>query len=105
MIQETKFMNEQMYIYISGSIYIEEATEMRENFIYLINKGHKMFVVDLAQVDYIDSTGLGMLVFAVFWLLGMQFSAGSFCPLPAPFCFFSFLLLEGPGGTLPFEEL
>jgi len=64
MIQETKFMNEQMYIYISGSIYIEEATEMRENFIYLINKGHKMFVVDLAQVDYIDSTGLGMLVFA-----------------------------------------
>lgn len=38
------------------------------------------------------------------WLLGMQFSTGSFWALPAPFCFFSFLA-EEPGGTLPFEEL
>lgn len=39
------------------------------------------------------------------WLLGMQFSTGSFWLFPAPFCFFSFLLVEEPGGTLPFEEL
>lgn len=63
MIRETKLMNGQMCIYISGSIYIEEATELRETFTYLINRGHKLFMVDLTQVDYMDSTGLGMLIF------------------------------------------
>ena len=63
MIEETKLIDGEMHIVVVGSIYVEDATDIRETFMYLINKGNTAFVVDLSQVDYMDSTGLGMLVF------------------------------------------
>lgn len=63
MIEATKLIDGVMHIVVVGSIYVADATDIRETFMFLINKGHTMFVVDLSKVDYMDSTGLGMLVF------------------------------------------
>ena len=62
MIRETKMVNDQMQLILTGSIYVEDAKEMRETLTSFIDKGQTSFLIDLSQVDYIDSTGLGMLV-------------------------------------------
>lgn len=62
MTQETKLVNEQIQVILAGSIYVEDARAMRESLTALIEKGQNTFLIDLAQVDYIDSTGLGMLI-------------------------------------------
>lgn len=53
---------EQVLVKISGSIYVEEAAQVRENLIGYIGKGYKDFIVDLGGVDYIDSSFLGTLI-------------------------------------------
>ena len=62
MIQETTVTDNHVVVNLSGSIYVEEAAQIRESLIGYIEKGHKTFVVDLGNVDYIDSSGLGTLV-------------------------------------------
>ena len=62
MIQEITVTDNQVVVNLSGSIYVEEAAQIRESLIGYIEKGHKTFVVDLGNVDYIDSSGLGTLV-------------------------------------------
>ncbi len=62
MIQEITVADNHVLVNLSGSIYVEEAAQIRESLIGYIEKGHKTFVVDLGSVDYIDSYGLGTLV-------------------------------------------
>lgn len=62
MIQEITVIDNQVQVNLSGSIYVEEAAQLRESLIGYIEKGHKTFVIDLGNVDYIDSSGLGTLV-------------------------------------------
>ena len=62
MIQEITGTDNHVIVNLSGSIYVEEAAQIRESLIGYIEKGHKTFVVDLGNVDYIDSSGLGTLV-------------------------------------------
>ena len=62
MIQEITVTDNHVVVNLSGSIYVEEAVQIRESLIGYIEKGHKTFVVDLGNVDYIDSSGLGTLV-------------------------------------------
>ena len=62
MIQEMKNVDDQMNIILAGSIYVEDAKELREKIADLIEKGQINLLFDLSQVDYIDSTGLGMFV-------------------------------------------
>lgn len=62
MIQEITITDNHVVVNLSGSIYGEEAAQIRESLIGYIEKGHKTFVVDLGNVDYIDSSGLGTLV-------------------------------------------
>ena len=64
MIRETVLVGEQMQIFLAGCIYVDAATELRETFTYLMNRGHNFFLVDLSQVTYIDCMGLGVLIFA-----------------------------------------
>lgn len=47
---------------LSGSIYVEEAAALREELLTYIEKGHKNFYINMTGVDYIDSSGLGVLV-------------------------------------------
>ena len=62
MIQEITVTSEHVLVNLSGSIYVEEAAQIRESLIGYIDNGHKTFIVDLEKVDYIDSSGLGTLV-------------------------------------------
>ena len=62
MIQEITVTDNHVIVNLSGSIYVEEAAQIRKSLIGYIEKGHKTFVVDLGNVDYIDSSGLGTLV-------------------------------------------
>lgn len=47
---------------LSGSLYVNEATILREKFLEKINQGKKDFMIDFSNVNYIDSSGLGVLV-------------------------------------------
>ena len=62
MTQEITVAENQVLVKLSGSIYVEEAAQVRESLIGYIENGHKTFIVDLGEVDYIDSSGLGTLV-------------------------------------------
>jgi anti-sigma B factor antagonist len=62
MIQEITVAENHVLVSLSGSIYVEEAAQLRESLIGYIEKGHKTFIIDLGDVDYIDSSGLGTLV-------------------------------------------
>lgn len=49
----------------SGEIDVATAAELRDQLTRLIADDHRQLVVDLEGVDFIDSTGLGVLVGAV----------------------------------------
>lgn len=62
MKQEFKVADGRVNIFLSGSMYVEEAAVLREKLLDYAEKGLKVFWIDIAQVDYMDSSGLGVLV-------------------------------------------
>jgi anti-sigma B factor antagonist len=54
--------NDEISMTINGSIYVEEAASIREQLVAYLDNGHKNFIINLGNVDYIDSSGLGVLV-------------------------------------------
>ena len=67
--QEITVIDNQVHVCLSGSIYEEEMLPLRKELIGYIAKGHKAFVLDFGNVDYIDSGGLGALVAFQKWAL------------------------------------
>ncbi len=49
----------------SGEIDVVAAPELREQLVQLISDGTTKMVIDIENVDFIDSTGLGVLVGAI----------------------------------------
>lgn len=47
---------------VSGWIEIEAAPQLRETLIGVIDEGHVNLVIDLSNVAFLDSTGLGVLI-------------------------------------------
>ena len=47
---------------LKGRLTVGEASSIREKVNELLAKGRRNLIFDLAQVDYIDSTGLGSMV-------------------------------------------
>ena len=62
MKQDFNVGNGQVTVSLSGSLYVEEAAALRERLLDYIQSGQRNFVIDLKGVDYIDSSGLGVLV-------------------------------------------
>jgi anti-sigma B factor antagonist len=49
-------------VQITGEIDVYTAPKLREALIDLVNGGHYHLVVDVERVEFLDSTGLGVLV-------------------------------------------
>ncbi|MGH3357528.1 MAG: STAS domain-containing protein [Nocardioidaceae bacterium] len=47
---------------VTGEIDVYTAPRLRERLIDLVNQGHHHLVVDVEKVEFLDSTGLGVLV-------------------------------------------
>jgi anti-sigma B factor antagonist len=62
MKQEFGVVNGQVHVSLAGSLYVEGAAGLREKLLEYIQSGYRDFTVDLKGVDYIDSSGLGVLV-------------------------------------------
>lgn len=62
MKQDFNIINNQVTVSLTGSLYVEEAAVLRERLLEYIQAGHRDFIVNLNNVDYIDSSGLGVLV-------------------------------------------
>lgn len=58
----TSINNGKVMVNLKGSMYVEDAGILREKLITLMESGQKQFVIDLSAVQYIDSSGLGVLV-------------------------------------------
>jgi ABC-type transporter Mla MlaB component len=50
---------------LGGEIDVYTAPRLREAIVAAINAGHTQLVVDVEKVDFLDSTGLGVLVGAL----------------------------------------
>jgi anti-sigma B factor antagonist len=47
---------------VAGEIDVYTAPQLRERLIALVDDGARLVIVDLSRVDFLDSTGLGVLV-------------------------------------------
>ena len=54
-------MNE-LQIIIPENFGTDQADEFRKNIVRLINKGERNFIVDFSECEFIDVTGLGVLI-------------------------------------------
>ena len=62
MRQEISVQDGKVFVSLFGSLYVEEAAVLRQKLLMHIDKGYNHFVVNLSNVDYIDSSGLGVFV-------------------------------------------
>jgi anti-sigma B factor antagonist len=57
---------------VGGEIDVYTAPQLREQLISLVESGDRQVVVDLGRVEFLDSTGLGVLVGALKRLRGVD---------------------------------
>jgi anti-sigma B factor antagonist len=58
----TRTVGDRTVVEVGGEIDVYTAPKLREALIELVQSGAYHIVVDLEQVDFLDSTGLGVLV-------------------------------------------
>src|SRR5690242_9349196 len=57
---------------VGGEIDVDTAPQLREFLISLVEAGDRNIVVDLGRVEFLDATGLGVLVGALKRLRGVE---------------------------------
>ncbi len=58
----TRSEGDHTVVSVTGEIDVYTAPKLREALIELVDQGHYNIVVDVEQVEFLDSTGLGVLV-------------------------------------------
>ncbi|GAA3760026.1 anti-sigma factor antagonist BldG [Plantactinospora mayteni] len=61
----TRAIGEHTVLEVGGEVDVYTAPRLRERLVELIDGGSRAIVVDLGRVDFLDSTGLGVLVGAL----------------------------------------
>lgn len=59
---ETREQSGHTVVVVGGEIDVYTAPKLRDKITELVNAGHHDLVVDMDRVDFLDSTGLGVLV-------------------------------------------
>lgn len=62
---DTRIEDDKAVLAVRGSVDLTTAPALRGRLAELIDDGHMCIVVDLADTDFLDSTGLGALVAAL----------------------------------------
>ncbi len=75
----TRTVAEHTVLEVGGEVDVYTAPRLRERLIELIDAGARSVVVDLGRVDFLDSTGLGVLVGALKRLRAVEGSFGLVC--------------------------
>jgi len=76
----TRSVSDHVVVEIGGEIDVYTAPRLRERLIEMIAAGEKHIVVDLGRVEFLDSTGLGVLVGAHRRLRSSDGSLSVVCP-------------------------
>lgn len=58
----TRTVGSRTVLEVGGEIDVYTASALREKLVALVEGGSKAIIVDLAHVEFLDSTGLGVLV-------------------------------------------
>jgi anti-sigma B factor antagonist len=58
----TRTEGDKTVVAVGGEIDVYTAPKLREQIVQLVEDGHYHLVVDMEQVEFLDSTGLGVLV-------------------------------------------
>jgi len=53
---------DKIIVTLSGSMHVEDAGVLRTKLLECTEQGSRFFLIDMAGLDYLDSTGLGVLV-------------------------------------------
>ena len=75
----TRTVAEHTVLEVGGEVDVYTAPRLRERLIELIDGGARKVVVDLGRVDFLDSTGLGVLVGALKRLRAVGGTFGLVC--------------------------
>jgi anti-sigma B factor antagonist len=59
---ETRQVDDRTVVTVGGEIDVYTAPKLRDKITELVNSGHHSLVVDMEKVEFLDSTGLGVLV-------------------------------------------
>jgi anti-sigma B factor antagonist len=59
---ETRQVNDHTIIEVGGEIDVYTAPKLRERITELVDEGYRKLIIDLEKVEFMDSTGLGVLV-------------------------------------------
>ncbi|HEY0902735.1 MAG TPA: STAS domain-containing protein [Marmoricola sp.] len=59
---ETRQVGDRTIVTVGGEIDVYTAPKLRDQISELVNAGHHRLVVDMEKVEFLDSTGLGVLV-------------------------------------------
>ena len=73
-------MSEHVVLEVGGEVDVYTAPKLRERLIEMVNGGQQHLVVDLSRVEFLDSTGLGVLVGAHRRLRARDGSLDLVCP-------------------------
>ncbi|HEX5741617.1 MAG TPA: STAS domain-containing protein [Pilimelia sp.] len=75
----TRTVGDHTVLEVGGEVDVYTAPRLREELLALIDAGTRKIVVDLGRVDFLDSTGLGVLVGAMKKLRGVEGTFGLVC--------------------------
>lgn len=75
----TRAVGDHMVLEVGGEVDVYTAPRLREQLVELVEQGARRVVVDLTHVDFLDSTGLGVLVGALKRLRAVNGTLGLVC--------------------------
>ena len=59
---ETRQAGDRTIVTVGGEIDVYTAPKLRDKITELVNSGHHQLLIDMEKVEFLDSTGLGVLV-------------------------------------------